>query len=188
MEFNNNDNENLSLRITKNMPSFNEDDLLDYTKLRIPLIYNYFNCEDKSKLNKYCSSELITKVLSNKEQYRISNDIDNIRVGFASLKDYTEKDDIPYIKVFTSIFFFDDVSNNKNNIDGYDKYWNDNWTITFEKNTENQIINKCPNCGALMDFNNSKHMFTCEYCRNSIYYSRIDWKIVDITVNEINYK
>lgn len=90
--------------------------------------------------------------------------------------------------MFTSVFFFDDVSNNKNNIDGYDKYWNDNWTITFEKNTENEVINKCPNCGALMEFNNSKHMFTCDYCRNNIYYSRIDWKIVDITVNEINNK
>lgn len=188
MEFNNIDNENLSLKVTKNMPSIDEEELLEYTKFVIPQIHNYFNCENREKLNKYCSNELIEKVLREKETYRISSDIDNIRVGFASLKDYTEKDDIPYVKVYTSIFFFDDVSNNKNAIDGYDKYWNDNWTITFEKVTDNQIINKCPNCGGFMEFNDTKHMFTCEYCRNSIYYSKIDWKIVDIKVNEVNYR
>ena len=187
MEFNNIDNENLSLKITKNMPDMNIDDLLDYTKLVIPQIHHYFTYENKEKLKKYCNDEIITKVLEDKFTYRISKDIDNIRVGFATIKDYNEKKDIPYIKVYTSVFFFDDISNNEYNLDGYDKYWNDNWTITFEKNTESQIINKCPNCGAFMDFNNSKHMFTCEYCRNSVYYSKIDWKIVDISVNEINY-
>ena len=184
----NQDNENLSLKITKNMPAFNENDILDYTKLIIPQIHHYFNCENKEKLMKYCSNETITKVLNNKEVYRITNDIDNVRVGYANLKDYEEKDDKPYIKVYTSVFFYDDVSNNKDAIDGYDKYWNDNWTIIFEKNMNNNIINKCPNCGSSMKFNESKHMFTCEYCRNSLYYSRIDWKIVDIIVNEINYK
>ena len=188
MEVKNINNEVLFSNFNKNKLPFNEPELIDYTKLAIPQIYNYFNSENHEKLERYCSNELITKVLNNKEVYRITNDIDNIRVGFAKIEDFIENDDKTYIKVFTSIFFFDDVSNNKTNIDGYDKYWNDNWTITFEKYTENQIINKCPNCGALMEFNNSKNMFTCEYCRNNIYYSRIDWKIVDITVNEINYK
>lgn len=180
--------ENSLSEISKNKIPFNESELIEYTKFAIPQVYNYFSSENTEKLQKYCDNELITKVLKDKETYRVTKDIDSIRVGFATLKDFSEKDDKTYIKVFTSVFFFDDVSNNQNSIDGYDKYWNDNWTITFERNTENQIINKCPNCGALMEFNNSKNMFTCEYCRNSIYYSRIDWKIVDITVNEINYK
>ncbi len=93
-----------------------------------------------------------------------------------------------YIKVYALVFFFDDADNNMNNEDKFDKYWNDIWVVTYEGNGNKKIMNKCPACGADMEYNISKKMFTCNYCRNSVYYSQINWKMVDVEVNGINYK
>ena len=188
MDLVNNKNENILLKIRKIFPTFDEEELLEYTKAIIPNVSYFLNYENKMKLKRYCSDEFISKALENKDIYRISKDIDSARVEYARLKEIIEKEDKLYIKVYASVFFYDDVDNNTNSIDGYDKYWNDIWIITYEANSTDNISSKCPNCGAQMDYNVSNHMFTCNYCRNSLYYSKINWKIIDITVNEINYK
>ena len=188
MSNSNYNNQNVLLKIKRDFPTFDEEEILEYVKNIIPNIHYFLSYENEEKLEKYCKKECIKNIIQNKDLYRISDDIDNVRVGYADLRDYIEKDNKFYIKIYTSVFFYDDADNNQNVIFEYDKYWNDIWTITLEVNNNKNIANKCPSCGALMDYNDSKHMFTCNYCRNNLYFSRINWKIVDIAVNEINYK
>lgn len=175
-------------KIKEDFTNFDEGELLEFTGFAVPNIHYSLSHEKKEKAIKYCTESLINKMLDNKEKYRISNDIDNIRVGYARIEDYINEDNKYYIKVYTSIFFYDDVDNNEIIDCNYDKYWNDIWVLTYEGNIGKEIINKCPACGASMEYNKSKHMFTCNFCRNSIYYSQINWKLTDIEVNGINYK
>ena len=165
--------------------NFNEKEFVEYTKNIIPIIYNYINT-DNDNVKKYCSDELIKKIQENKETFRISKDMDNARVAFAGIKDVEENENDTFLIVSVSILFYDNVVNNAyfEQNGSYDKYWNDIWIIKFKKVTEKDVINKCPNCGASMEFNQLKGMFTCNYCRNSVYYSRIDWEIVDIEVQK----
>ena len=181
------ENDNLLWRIKTEIPNFDDKELLEYTKTIIPNIHLFFCDEKIEKLKRYCSDDIIKKVLKNANKYRISDDIDNVRVGYARIQGYVNKENKFFIKVYSSVFFYDDVDNNKIKTYNLDKYWNDIWTVTYEGIGEKEILNKCPTCGASMEYNLSKHMFTCEYCRNSIYYSQINWKIVDIDVNPVNY-
>ena len=188
MEQDNYKREKLLLQIKGDVPNFEEQEILEFSKIIIPNIHFFFCNERREKLKKYCSDNLIEKVLKNKELYRITKDIDNTRVGYARLEEYINDEGKCYIKVYASVFFYDEAANNENNSDSYDKYWNDIWVITYEGNFNKQIMNKCPTCGATMEYNKAKQMFTCNYCRNSLYYSQINWRIVDIEVNGINYK
>lgn len=181
------ENDNILMRMKTEIPNFDDEELLEYTKIIIQNLHSFF-CNGKlEKLNRYCSDALINKVLQNKEKYRITKNMDNVRVGYARLYGYVNKENKYYIKVYSSVFFYDDVDNNYENEDNYDKYWNDIWVVTYEGIGAKDNLNKCPTCGASMEYNLSKHMFTCNYCRNSLYYSQINWKLVDIDVNGINY-
>ena len=180
--------EDLLLKIKRDMPNFDREEILEFTKIIIPNIHYFFSNGKEDKLNKYCTDNVIRKVLENKQAYRISKDIDNVRVGYERLEDYKNENNKMYIKVYSSVFFYDEASNNENNWTSCDKYWNDIWVVTYEDKFEKEIINKCPNCGAFMEYNKSKHMFTCNYCKNDLYYSQINWRIVDIDANGINYK
>lgn len=179
----------VELQIKEEIPTFDSEELLEFTKIIIPNLYNFFNYEREEKLEKYCNNELIKKVLENKGKYRISKDIDIVRVGYARLDDFMNLDGKVYIKVYASVFFYDDAENN-NSLDIYacDKYWNDIWTITYEINDNKEKINKCPNCGASMTYDKKRYMYTCDYCKNNMYYSQINWKLNDIEVNDIKYK
>ena len=170
--------------IKTEIPNFKEQELIEYTKNAIPNVHRFLSQEREEKLNKYCSIELIKKMQSNPEIYRISKNIDNVRVGFAGIEGYDYSEGKIKIRIDTSIFFYDDVDNNINNQESFDKYWNDIWIITYELNDIKENINKCPSCGASMEYINSKNMFTCNYCRNSIYYSQINWKIIDVEVKK----
>lgn len=188
MELNNKEREDLFLQIKRDFPNFEEQELLEFSRIIIPNIHFFFSHERNEKLSKYCSKQLIQKVLQDRVKYRITRDIDNTRVGYARIQEYIKENNKCYIKVYTSVFFYDEAANNIENSDSYDKYWNDIWTITYKGNFDKEITNKCPTCGASMEYNHSKHMFTCNYCRNSLYYSQINWQIVDIEVNGIEYK
>ena len=188
MNSTNYENNNLVYQIKSDFPNFDEQELLEYTQFVVPNIHHFFSYEKNVNFKKYCSDELIEKILEHKNLFRISTNIDSTRVGYARIQEYSNQNNKFYIKVYSSVFFYDDVDNNVNSHDPYDKYWNDIWVITYEGNTGNEFINKCPYCGASMEYNRSKHMFTCNYCRNSLYYSQIHWRLVDIEVNNINYK
>ena len=175
--------EQLLMNVRTEVPRFNEQELAEYTKTIISDIHRFL-CQGKSdKITKYCSEELIQKMLLNKETYRISQNMDNVRVQHTRLHDFYKSNNKIYIKMYVSIFFFDDVDNNYNNEESNDKYWNDIWIVTYELDDDAEVTNKCPSCGASMEFNRFTNMFTCNYCRNSMYYSEIKWKIVDIEVD-----
>ena len=177
----------LVIKIKEEIPNFNEQELLDFTKTSIPVIYNYLINRKIDKAKIYCTEALTKKMLKNSSLYRVSNDIDNIRVESARLHGCVRKGGKFYIKVNASIFFYDNVDNNINTFEIYDKYWNDIWIVTLECKGDKKIMNQCPTCGAFMKFNSLKKMFKCEYCGNSVCYSPIEWKIVDIDVNKSNY-
>lgn len=176
-------------KIKEDFPDFNEMELLDFTKFVIPHVHLFLREGKCDQAKKYCSDDMIKKMLDNKEIYRLSPDIDSARVGYARLEDYTNKEDEVSICVYTSIFFYDEVSNNKviDEKNNFDKYWNDIWQIKFRTKLEKNAIIMCPTCQTQMTYNRSKNMYTCENCKNSIYYSKINWEIVDIDVNKVNY-
>ena len=171
----------LLAEIWAEMPNFDEDQLLEYTKIVIPNIHKFLSQENLSKASKYCSQKLIEKILSNKNTYRISKNMDNVVVQYARLDGYSTINNKLYIKMYTSVFFYDDVDNNINNEEGFDKYWNDIWIITYELNDNPKAISTCSSCGATMEYNRYKHLFTCNYCKNSVHYSQTNWEMVDIT-------
>ena len=171
-------------RIQTEIVGFNKDELIDYTKISLLNIYRFL-CEEKiDKVSKYCSENLINKMITNKDDYRISKNIDTISVCHASIIEFENINNKVQLKVCASIFFYFYVSNNIDNTEMYDKYWNDIWIITYELNNIGKILNKCPCCGSFMEYNQLKHMFMCNYCRNNIYYSQIKWKITDIEVEK----
>ena len=181
--------DDLIIKIKSEIPNFDAQGLIEYTKFAIPNIHMFLSKENLEKIKKYCSDKLIHKFKKDKTTYRISKNIDNVRVGYTRLDGYINKDNKFYIKVYSSVFFYDDIDNNINsNENDYDKYWNDIWVITYEGHECKTIMNKCPACGASMKYDNHNHMFACDYCRNSLYYSQINWKMVDVEVNGGNYK
>ena len=183
-------NESLLNTIREDFPGFDEDEILDYIKFVIPNIHFFLRSGKEEPLNKYCSKEIINKALDNKNEFRITPDIDTARVGYARIDDYKNGENEICIKVYTSIFFYDNVVNNQNiEINSnFDKYWNDIWVITLKGNFGKDIMTNCPFCGNQMNYNHNKHMFTCENCKDSIYYSKVNWKITDIEVNKVSYK
>lgn len=169
-------------RIQTEIAGFNQYELIDYTKISLLNIYRFL-CEEKlEKVSKYCSEKLINKMIANKDEYRISKNIDTISVCHASIIEFENSNNKVQLKVRASMFFYDDVDNNVDNTEMYDKYWNDIWIITYELKNNGNILNKCPCCGSFMEYNQLKHMFMCNYCRNNIYYSQIKWRITDIEV------
>ena len=185
--------ESLILEIKKSIKDFNEAELLDYTKYAIQNLH-YFFCNDRfDKIKKYCSKDVIEKIINQKDKFRITNNIDRVNIQYMRISDTYTKDDICYIKLYVSIIFFDDVSNNPDfdeleatGTDYIDPnyYWNDIWEITFKENLHQGLVPqiKCPNCGASMDYNKDTKTLTCNYCRNHMLVTQINWKIVDIDV------
>jgi hypothetical protein len=178
----------LIMKIREKLPNFDEQELLNFTKASIPHMHKAFIENRTDKIKEYCCNSLIEKILNNNVLYRISPDIDNVRVEFTRLEGYSYKDDKFYVKVYASLYFYDDVENNLDSIELYDKYWNDIWVITYEGNGNKQIANQCPTCGAYMKYDTFSKMFKCEYCGNGFYYSSIEWKMIDIDVNQTIYK
>ena len=179
-------NQDLLYIIKEDYPNFDENELLEYTQFVIPNLHFFLSNEKYEEVKKYCTDELLTKILENKTNFRISKDIDTVRVVFTRLQNYSCENNEIYIKVYTSNFFYDNVSNNINinPLLNFDKYWNDIWVITFKGHLGKDIINNCPFCKTPMDYDQSRYMFTCKQCKDSIYYSHINWKIVDIEVNK----
>jgi len=177
--------EKILMNLRAELPRFKEEELVEYTKSVIPDIHRFLCHGESDKITKYCSDEVIQKMLLNKDSYRISQNMDSIGVQHARLFDFSNSDNKIQIKMYASVFFYDDVDNNINNEEANDKYWNDIWIVTYELEADAEILNKCPSCGATMEYNSLKHMFICNYCRNSVYYGQMNWKIVDIEVDGI---
>lgn len=164
------------------IPEFEKDELLEYTKWAIPSLYESLRDNEKIVLN--CNNEVINKINSEKESYRVTKNIDKVTVQYADLFDYLNINSEKYIKVYISLYFYDDVNNNIDKDCEKDKYWNDTWIITYKINGGKTKDNcNCSNCGSVMKYNLQSNIFECEYCGNVIHInSNLKWEIVDIQV------
>lgn len=169
------------LDIRNEIPDFNREELLDYTKWIVPRLYN--SLKNQEELNIKCDSGLIDRLNEQKLRYRITKDMDRISIQYAEIYDNVKKDDQMHIQVYLSVYFFDDVKNNKDRDSISDKYWNDIWVVTYKKDIMHEIANSnCKNCGAIMKYNKRENLFQCEYCGNVIHKSDSKWEMVDIEV------
>lgn len=170
--------------IRNEIPGFNKEELLEYTNWAILKLCKQLqkNCIEENEI--YCNKDLINRILNEKDKYRMTKDIDNISIQYTELFDCENEEEL-YIKVYMSIYFYDNTSNNIENPQVDKKHWNDIWIIKLkEVNQKRYEDGKCDNCGAVMEYNELRKIFKCNYCGNVITtekWSR-DWEIVDIEV------
>ncbi|MBR3324639.1 MAG: hypothetical protein IKG14_01135 [Clostridia bacterium] len=169
-------------RIKNDIPTFDRERLNQYTKSAIVNIYNSFSNGDLNNINVRVSKELLNKISNNMELYRISKDYDNIVVQYADIIDYERKEDAGYVKIYTTINFYDNYKNNETRNYFDDKNWNDTWIITYK--ALSNVDNNCKNCGSEMEYNKEKDVYECKFCRSSFHKDSKDWKIVDIEVEK----
>lgn len=172
----------LLLKIKRELPDFNEKELLEFIRNVIPNIHYFISNERLEKVKRYCDKKLIEKINKEKDKYRITPDIDNMRVEYARIEKCLNDKDNFYIQIYSSIFFYDEVANNIEKNDYIDQYWNDIWLITVKENSKIGHVNKtkCPNCGAAMEYSGNDRTFNCNYCRNKLYITQLNWKVIDI--------
>ena len=170
--------------IKKEIPYFNKEELIEYTKYAIPNIYNILKNEETQEIKIKCDKKLIEKMLQNKTKYRISKYMDHLSVQYIDLFDYIKKDNEILIQIYVSIYFYDDARNNKGSKYNEDKYWNDGWIVTYRNKVKYTNYN-CTNCGAIMEYNKTEDIFECKYCGNKSYNQfNTSWEIVDIEIEK----
>ncbi len=172
------DEKNIINEIKLSDPYFEEDKFLEAVKYEVKKIYITLCEENKEEYNNCnCSPNVIKKLTENKEEYRISKDIDTISVQYASLHDYVAG----FIQVYLSVYFYDKASNNEINIEGGNKYYNDIWIVSYKKESLEDVL-KCTTCGATMNKDEINNVLECPYCKNKKYYNFKfgNWKIEDI--------
>ena len=174
--------------IKKQIPNFEREELLEYTKMVIPVLYEEIKAaDDKENITIKCNEEIIDKLIKNKDIYRINNKMDRVNVQYAELYDYMKKEKEIYLIVYASVYFYDDVDNNMNNVLGRDRHWNEIWIITYrDKQLSENREGNCKNCGAPMQYDELKKVFKCDYCGNVVKAKKWvrDWEIVDIEVKK----
>ena len=178
--------EEILYEIKKEILGFNKEELLEYTIWAIPKLYDEIkNYDNISKKKIKCKKELINKLIEEPRKYRITNEMDNVNVQYAELYECIKENGEFYIKVYASIYFYD---NRENNIymSARNRYWNDIWIITLRETDCNKIEDgNCDNCGAVMEYDEIKKIFKCTYCGNVLAIQKWDkdWEFVDIEVN-----
>ena len=131
------------LKIKNDFPGFNKDEILEFTKESVLNLYNELKNENFKDLN--YEKNLIDKLIKNKNKFRISKDIDHISVQYVELFDYIKQENKNYIKIYCSIYFYDNTQNNLYGNRTNNKYWNDIWIITFT-NGKQENKNSCYKC------------------------------------------
>ena len=170
-------------KIKSEIPKFKKEDFMEYAKWTVPQLYS--SLKNEKEIDIKCSNELVETLIKNKTLYRIKKEIDYISIQYTELIDFKKEENNIYVKVYMSIYFKDDVSNNIINIDDRDRFWNDIWIVTYKKDLSYKDIDaKCNNCGAIMEYNSIDEILKCDYCGNiKICNDSQNWKIVDIEVN-----
>lgn len=131
------------LKIKNDFPGFNKDEILEFTKESILNLYNELKNENLKDLN--YEKNLIDKLIKEKNKFRISEDIDHISVQYVELFDYIKQENKNYIKIYCSIYFYDNTQNNLYGNHTNNKYWNDIWIITLA-NGKQENKNSCSKC------------------------------------------
>ncbi len=164
--------EELWNEIKKDIFRINEKGLFEYTKFAInSLYYSILKDED---VTIRCSKELIKKLKENKSLYRINSNIDEFNVQYMRVYDYVKENSSKYIKVYASLYFYDNLANNSissNSKKVINRYINDIWILTFKcdsnvlKRSEGNV---CSNCGSIMKYNSFNNTYECVYCKNLV--------------------
>lgn len=141
------------IEIQKMLPNFNEKELLEFMRYVISKVHYCLRYNENDTLRRFCNEETIRKVTQQKDKYRITVNIDNVRVQYVRIDECVNEEDGFFIKVYNSVFFYDEVANNLEGDDSTDKYWNDIWIVSFKGNYSNNLDK-----------------------------SQVDWEIVDIEV------
>lgn len=101
------------LEIKKEMPLFDKNQIIEYTKWAIPILYESIKYGDTKNLKINCKSNLIKKLSKMKYEYRITDDIDRVSVHYAELFDFIKTENEAFVKLYISVYFYDNVTNNK---------------------------------------------------------------------------
>ena len=166
------------------MPEFDREEFLDYAKWTIISLFNTLKKEENIEIKGNCDFKVINKLLSQKEEYRITSDIDHISIQYIEIINFIKENKKRNIKLYASVYFYDNEKNNKKIKHG-EKFWNDIWIIDFELDPKstNSINNNCPNCGAIMTYDKLKENYKCNYCKTIINSNNNSyWKLSDIEV------
>lgn len=131
------------LKIKNDFPGFNKDEILEFTKESVLNLYNELKNENTKNLN--YEKNLIDKLIKEKNKFRISKNIDHISVQYVELFDYIKQENKNYIKIYCSIYFYDNTENNLYGNRTNNRYWNDIWIITFT-NGKQENKNSCSKC------------------------------------------
>ena len=131
------------LKIKNDFPGFNKDEILEFTKESVLNLYNELKNENFKDLN--YEKNLIDKIIKEKNKFRISKDIDHISVQYVELFDYIKQENKNYIKIYCSIYFYDNTENNLYGNHTNNTYWNDIWIITLT-NGKPEYRNCCSKC------------------------------------------
>ena len=151
------------------IPEFDNEKMITYAKWCITNLYNSIKNNENIKIN--CNEDLINKLKISKPKFKIKNDIDHLSIQYLDLYDYEVKDNFIYIKVYASVYFYDNQKNNGTNSNGEEKYWNDIWVATFKENLNfiTKSNSSCSHCGSLMKYNPIRDIYECDYCGNMIH-------------------
>ena len=169
--------------IKRDIPQFDEKEFLDNVKWSVQNLHYYLRKNEYNKVKTICSEKVIEKLMEQKQKFKISDNIDNVSVQYTKLLDYLEEEQ--YIKVYVSIYFYDNAGNNADYKEDKHKFWNDIWIVTYKKNgVEEYKSHKCDNCGASMIYSENQNMLKCSYCGNEKYFTKDSqqWTIINIEV------
>lgn len=169
----------------KSNPELNEEEFVEYAKFDIMNLHELLRNDGKeiSKIN--CLGNVVNELLKNKTKYRLNPNIDHLSIHYAQIMDYIEQDR-KYIKMYMSLFFYDNVKNNENYTGiKNDKFWNDIWIVTFKKKNalDGHEDFSCNKCGANMNFIPKENLLKCDYCGYTKYFNfNRNWVISKIEV------
>lgn len=175
----------LWILVKRSNPELNKEEFIEYAKFDIMNLHEVLRNDEKEILKVNCLKSVINKLLKDKAKYKLTPNIDRVSIQYAQIIDYIEVDR-KYIKLYMSIFFYDNVKNNENYIGTEnDKFWNDIWIVTFKKkNASDEFKDFCCNkCGSNMKFLPKDKILKCEYCGYTKYFNfNRNWTISDVEV------
>ena len=125
---------------------------------------------DYDSLRKLCTDELYNQYKTLLETLKLKNEqniMSDFNINSVSVYKVEEVNKLMEVSVLLDITFRDYVINTKNNqvVRGSKNIlFNNTYELTFITN-KNNVIDKCPSCGAKVNVKSSE---VCEYCHNTI--------------------
>ena len=161
-------------------PSFVPEELDQYIKESLPLLYLDLKNSVENIIQVKCTRELVDKMNKNKEKYGINDKYDYMQVFYTNLEDFTYENAKPVMKFDVTVMFYDNTSNNAEADTERVRFWDFKWKVylTYDATTVNST---CAKCGANMDYDPVLDILSCTYCQNKVLNAiKNKWRFVDI--------